>query len=62
MAAPSTGRRSRQRQGVVSLRGKENGGLDFVKAAAKSFGRVKRAAVRRLFFFAVVRQEIDIFS
>ena len=33
MAAPSTGRRSRQRQGVVSLRGKENGGLDFVKAA-----------------------------
>ena len=34
MAAPSVGRRSRQRQGVVRLRGKENGGLDLFKAAA----------------------------
>ena len=33
MAAPSVGRRSRQRQGVVSLRGKENGGLELFKAA-----------------------------
>ena len=33
MAAPSVSRRSRQRQGVVSMRGKENGGLDFIKAA-----------------------------
>ena len=34
MAAPSVGRRSRQRQGVVPYEGIENGGLDFVKAAA----------------------------
>ena len=34
MAAPSVGRRSRQRQGVVPYEGIKNGGLDFVKAAA----------------------------
>ena len=34
MAAPSVGRRSRQRQGVVLYEGKEYGGLDVFKAAA----------------------------
>ena len=33
MAAPSVGRRSRQRQGVVQYEGIENGGLDLFKAA-----------------------------
>lgn len=33
MAAPSVGRRSRQRQGVILYEGIRNGGLDFVKAA-----------------------------
>ena len=51
MAAPSVGRRSRQRQGVVSLRGKENGGLDFVKAAVSVFRAWRLPAERRLFFF-----------
>ena len=34
MAAPSVGRRSRQRQGVVLYKGIKNGGLDLFKAAA----------------------------
>ena len=33
MAAPSVGRRSRQRQGVIPYEGIENGGLDLFKAA-----------------------------
>lgn len=33
MAAPSVGRRSRQRQGVVPYEGIKNGGLDLLKAA-----------------------------
>ena len=36
---------------------KRSGGSDF-KAAAKSNGRVNMAAVRRLFSFAVVRQQL----
>jgi len=32
------------------------GGLGLLKAAKKQYGRVNRAAERRLFFFAVVRQ------
>ena len=35
MAAPSVGRRSRQRQGVALYEGIKNGGLDLFKAAAK---------------------------
>lgn len=36
MAAPSVGRRSRQRQGVVPYEGIENGGLDLLKTAVSA--------------------------
>ena len=60
MAAPSVGRRSRQRQGVALYEGIKNGGLDFLKAAAGVFKAWRLPAVRRLFFFAVVRQVIKL--
>ena len=51
MAAPSVGRRSRQRQGVVSLRGKENGGLDFSKPPLDRMSARKQPARQRFFSF-----------
>ena len=41
MAAPSVGRRSRQRQGVVPYEGIENGGLDLLKTAVMESGMGK---------------------
>ena len=47
-------------QGRHSHKGRKNGGLDFLKAAAGVFKAWRLPAVRRLFFFAVVRQVIKL--
>ena len=56
MAAPSVGRRSRQRQGVVLYEGIENGGLDLLQAAVMESGMGKGLLHDGFFSFAVVRQ------
>ena len=58
MAAPSVGRQSRQRQGVVSFRGKENGGLELCFKAAAGIcilSAQKQPARQRFFSFPVGR-------
>ena len=50
MAAPSVGRRSCQRQGVIPYEGIKNGGLDLFKAAAGNMG-VSKGCCATAFFF-----------
>ena len=57
MAAPSVGRRSRQRQGVIPYEGIENGGLDVFKAAAVLNKHGYSLSNDGFFSFAVVRQD-----
>lgn len=51
MAAPSVGRRSRQRQSVAPYEGIENGGLDLFKAAVRVGQRRDYCLLDDGFFF-----------